>query len=65
MRARDATSNLSKESTHDFDELNWLHDIHNLFKFIQKHDLFGAVDFRPILEQTSHHLINYTMSHIQ
>jgi hypothetical protein len=42
---------LFEQRHHDLLELNWIDNIQNLLDFVEEHDLFGRVDFGPVLEQ--------------
>ena len=32
----------------NFCKFAWIHDFKDVFYFVEKHDLFGTIDFRPI-----------------
>lgn len=37
-------------------ELRWIHDLEDVFYFIQEHDLFGAVHLGPVAKKTKDNL---------
>ena len=48
MRASDGFCELIEKRLLHFGKLSWIHDFEYVFNFIEKHDFFRAVDFRPV-----------------
>ena len=52
MRTRNRLGKLIEQGFLNFGEFIGIHDLKNVFHFIEKHDLFGAVSLWPIAKQT-------------
>lgn len=40
----------------DFHKLGWVHNLKDVFDFVEKHDFFGAVYFGPVAQETHDYL---------
>jgi len=50
VRACNRLGQLVEEGLLDFGELGWIHDLEDIFNFVEEHDLLCAVDFGPIAQ---------------
>lgn len=58
MRAGNRLGKLMEKRLLNFGELGGIHDFKNIFHFVQKHDLLGAVNLGPVAQQSEDNLVN-------
>ena len=56
MRAGDRFCKLIKQGFLHLGELRGVHDFEDVFDLVEEHDLFRAVNFGPVTQQTENHL---------
>lgn len=56
MRTSNRLCQLVEERLLDLCKLGRIHDLKDVFDFIQEHDFLGAVDFGPVPQQTENDL---------
>lgn len=57
MWARDGLRELIEQRLLDLGKFGGVHDLENIFHLVEKHDLFGTVDFRPVPQQAQDDLL--------
>jgi hypothetical protein len=62
---RHAPGNLGVEGALDLHKLLRLHDVEDLLRLVQEHDLLGAVDLGPVAEEAQDHLLTQRLVLLQ